>query len=221
MTTVVRRRIEERLRAVLTEAGEDLPGECRFLGLVGDPGAMREEIENLAQDHALGVVDLEATDPRLGSAAGLAVFLDLDVAPLEEVRRLAPSAPLLIAAPEQIRGLPRAIVTTRPVAYLGADEAPGGRRSTWLRLVRAAEDFVSRDAFCRSFQERFASLSDGEIQVLGGLLDGRLNKHIAADLGLSERTIEDRRARILKKMDAPHLAVLIERVVLHFAPGAS
>ena len=42
-----------------------------------------------------------------------------------------------------------------------------------------------------------------------------MNKEIAADLGLSNRTIEDRRAKLMKKMGAKSLAELVQLVMTH------
>jgi FixJ family two-component response regulator len=45
--------------------------------------------------------------------------------------------------------------------------------------------------------------------VLRLLIDGRLNKEIAEELGLSVRTIEVRRSKLMKKMKADSLAELV------------
>ena len=47
------------------------------------------------------------------------------------------------------------------------------------------------------------------------ILEGKLNKEIASELKLSTRTIEDRRAKLMKKMDAGCLAELIQLVMTH------
>ena len=47
---------------------------------------------------------------------------------------------------------------------------------------------------------RMATLTPRERQVLDGLADGRLNKEIAAGLGISVRTVEDHRARLLDRL---------------------
>lgn len=48
--------------------------------------------------------------------------------------------------------------------------------------------------------ERLASLSEREREVLDLMISGRLNKQIAADLGIAMRTVEVHRARVLDKM---------------------
>lgn len=54
-------------------------------------------------------------------------------------------------------------------------------------------------------------LTDREQTVLGAILDGRLNKQIAAELRLSERTIKSCRAGLMAKLGASSLAELIQK----------
>ena len=60
-------------------------------------------------------------------------------------------------------------------------------------------------------------LTPGEHEVLRLLIDGESNKTIAAELEVSVRTIEVRRAKLMKKMKADSLAELI-RVTLSANP---
>lgn len=59
------------------------------------------------------------------------------------------------------------------------------------------------------YEERMASLSRGEQEVLDLILVGRYNKEIAAELDLSIRTVEDRRARLMKKLGANSVVELV------------
>lgn len=61
----------------------------------------------------------------------------------------------------------------------------------------------------RERQERMASLSDDEIQVLDRILEGRPNKGIARELGVGLRTVEGRRHSIMAKLGARSLAELV------------
>lgn len=56
---------------------------------------------------------------------------------------------------------------------------------------------------------RLQRLTSGERDVLELLIDGKSNKTVAAELNLSVRTIEVRRAKLMKKMKAESLAELI------------
>lgn len=61
---------------------------------------------------------------------------------------------------------------------------------------------------------RIATLTEGERDVLQRLMAGMANKNIAADLQLGLRTVELRRAKILKKLGARSLAEMVRLVVL-------
>ena len=66
---------------------------------------------------------------------------------------------------------------------------------------------LSRREVC----DRFASLTPRERDVLKRMLAGRLNKVIASELGVSIKTVETHRARVMKKMDAKSVAELTNR----------
>lgn len=58
-------------------------------------------------------------------------------------------------------------------------------------------------------RQRLATLSERERQVLDGVVDGHPNKVIARDLGISPRTVEIYRAKLMAKMQADNLAALV------------
>jgi FixJ family two-component response regulator len=57
---------------------------------------------------------------------------------------------------------------------------------------------------------RAESLTPREREVLALVVDGRANKVIAIDLGLSERTVEIHRANVMEKMGARSVAHLVK-----------
>ncbi|MEM7774675.1 MAG: response regulator [Pseudomonadota bacterium] len=56
---------------------------------------------------------------------------------------------------------------------------------------------------------RISRLTKREREVLNHLVLGKINKQIAVDMGISQRTVEIHRARVQKKMEANGLADLI------------
>jgi FixJ family two-component response regulator len=56
---------------------------------------------------------------------------------------------------------------------------------------------------------RLASLTPRERDVLEGVAAGRLNKQIAGDLGISEKTVKIHRGRVMTKMAAGSVAELV------------
>jgi two-component system response regulator FixJ len=71
-----------------------------------------------------------------------------------------------------------------------------------------------RQAERAEIQERLASLSARERQVLEGLVNGHANKVIAHDLGISPRTVEIYRANLMTKMNAPSLSDLVRMALI-------
>lgn len=59
-------------------------------------------------------------------------------------------------------------------------------------------------------RKRAESLTPREREVMALVVDGRANKVIAIDLGLSERTVEIHRANVMEKMDARSVAHLVK-----------
>ena len=82
-----------------------------------------------------------------------------------------------------------------------------------LGCVNKALD-LERDTF-RSQRERLAAISafrqltERERVVMRLVVDGSTNKSIAAQLGISEKTVEVHRARAMEKMDAKSLSELV------------
>jgi two-component system, LuxR family, response regulator FixJ len=84
--------------------------------------------------------------------------------------------------------------------------------------VRAAlqqqEDQTKRGAERAEIEHRIATLSPREKDVLTGLIEGRANKQIAFDLGISPRTVEIYRANLMNKMRANSLSDLVRMALL-------
>jgi FixJ family two-component response regulator len=87
------------------------------------------------------------------------------------------------------------------------------QRETLLAAVRAAlaRDAESRAARVRTeeSQGRFENLTARERAVFGSVVAGKLNKQIATELGISERTVKAHRAQVMEKMQATSVAKLV------------
>ena len=74
---------------------------------------------------------------------------------------------------------------------------------------RQRAPFVSASRLPSGPTEILELLSPRQRQVLLGVLGGRPNKAIAFELGLSTKTVETHRARVMAKLDAQSLADLV------------
>jgi two-component system, LuxR family, response regulator FixJ len=84
------------------------------------------------------------------------------------------------------------------------------------RIQKALEkDARSRREIAQTdrIRELFESLTPREREVLDLVASGKPNKVMAADLGVSQRTIEIHRARVMEKMRADSLAQLVRMVL--------
>jgi FixJ family two-component response regulator len=83
-------------------------------------------------------------------------------------------------------------------------------------LMAAIDAAVTRDRRARSerterarLQQRYSLLTPRESQVLPLIVSGLLNKQAAAELGISEVTLQIHRSRIMRKMAAESFADLV------------
>ena len=78
-----------------------------------------------------------------------------------------------------------------------------------FRVQQAMERKDSENAELR---RKFASLTRREKEVCIGVTEGLLNKQVAGDLEIAEKTIKAHRARVMEKMEAHSLAQLVRMV---------
>ena len=83
-------------------------------------------------------------------------------------------------------------------------------------LVRDA-DYRARLRQTDRIRERLASLSPREREVLDLVTQGKANKMVAGDLGVSQRTVEIHRTHVMQKMEAGSLAELV-RMMMAVSP---
>ena len=90
------------------------------------------------------------------------------------------------------------------------DAILGAVRSALSRRTDVNQAKAERDQILNLL----ATLSQREREVLDGLVEGRANKVIAYDLGISARTVEVYRANVMTKMKAGSLSELVRMVTI-------
>ena len=87
-------------------------------------------------------------------------------------------------------------------------------------VIAAIERALTRDSRERQnrvhrleLQSRFDRLTPRERQVLSQVMLGRMNKHIAADMGVHERSVKRHRTNLMRKLGVNSVAELVQLAI--------
>lgn len=80
-------------------------------------------------------------------------------------------------------------------------------------LARVADESAGRREMA-AIADRLKTLTPREREVMDGLINGKLNKQIAHELGISQRTVEVHRAAVIDKMGVDSLAMLVRMALV-------
>lgn len=186
--------------------------------LVDDDPAVRDSLSVLLEVEGFQVVAFESAETFLAAwTPGRRGGLLLDVRMpgmdglelLERLHRLDPALPVVVMTGHG--DVPLAVRAMKAGA-LDFVEKPLAQ-PTLLEAVRAllAHD-AERESRRReegAVRERLAGLTPREREVLDRLVAGQPNKVIAYELGISARTVEVHRGRVMEKMAAKSLSHLV------------
>jgi FixJ family two-component response regulator len=77
------------------------------------------------------------------------------------------------------------------------------------QAINRSETALGVEAEIKSLQDRYATLSRREREVLGLVVRGLLNKQVGFELGISEITVKAHRGQVMRKMEAGSLVDLV------------
>jgi len=92
-------------------------------------------------------------------------------------------------------------------------QKPFGYKEVVQIIRRALERDVQireRRARRSEYEERVSTLTEREREVMGRVIDGKLNKVIADELEISVKTVEFHRAKVMEKMGVSSVAALVQ-----------
>jgi FixJ family two-component response regulator len=190
--------------------------------VVDDDGGIRKSIQNLCEAEripvetfATGDAFLEGYDPsrrgcllldmRLEGSSGL----DLQ----DELARRGSRLPVVVmtaygSVPTSVRAFKGGAMD-----FLQKPIAPEVLLERIQLMSRRDREIREEEERCLGIEERIASLTPRERQVMEHLLDGAISKEVAFDLGVSTRTIEGHRREVLRKMGVTSAAQLVRLVM--------
>lgn len=192
-------------RQALAMAAGNVAKDARLVEGATLASALREA--QAADDLALILLDLKM--PGAEGFSGVALL-----------HAEKPEVPILVVSSEAAAGTAQNALRFGAVGFIGKDsdlsviEAAIADALTGKRLAAPVDPLLDPVA------AQIASLTPTQLKVMLGVMQGRLNKQIAFDLGLSEATIKAHMTSILKKLDVQNRtqAVLVAKA-LGLAPA--
>ena len=194
--------------------------QCVVLVVEDDP-SMRKTVDSLLRSVGLRTEVFESSDAFLKSKLpGAPSCLVLDV-------RLPGKSGLSIQSDLAAEGidLPIIFISGHADVPMSVRAMKAGALEFLIKpfrdqdLLDAVEVALQRDRVRRADQKlsaelraRFETLTAREQQVMYLVVAGRLNKQIAAELGISEMTAKIHRAQVFRKMQAVNLPDLVRMV---------
>lgn len=199
------------------ETSSDVP-DVPMVHVVDDDDSFRESVIRLLRTNRIA-----ATGYRCAGEFLLANPLDEPGCVLLDIMMPGPSGMDLLKALQSRRvTLPIVLLTGYNDVSMSVDAIKAGavdylvKPTPAERLLQAVTKALQRDASMRQaeremteLRERFAELNPLEKKILAGIMNNRLTKQLAADLGACERTIKARRARIRNKLKIRSLPDLV------------
>lgn len=183
--------------------------------LVDDEAAVRRSVSFMLKTAGYAVETFESGEAFLKAAPGLApgcVLLDIRLGGIDglEVQQILRErgimVPVIIITGHGDVGLAVRAMKAGAVDFI---EKPFEKAQAIAAIDQALLYNDGRErlqAMAQTAQTRLNALTPRERDVLDGLVDGRANKVIAYDLGISPRTVEIHRANLMTKLGVASLS---------------
>ena len=196
--------------------------EYRTVYVIDDDEPIRDSVALLLEARALAVQSFASGPEFLDAAASLApgcVVTDMRMPVMDGLE-------LLHRLKERNLHLPVIVMTAHGEVSLAVQALKAGATDfiekpfpgevlidAVLSALQTADQMHQREADIADIEGRIGSLTAREREVMDQLVAGNQNKIIAYNLGMSPRTVEVHRARVMEKMQARSLSALVRMVV--------
>jgi two-component system response regulator FixJ len=186
--------------------------------IVDDDPAMRRSLERLLDAMGFQTRSYDSPSTFLDAAPSLSagcILLDIRMPGMELQARLLQLGiplPLIITGQGDVQSAVRAM-KAGAVDYIAKPYSDEVLRAA-INTALSNAGWSGWDREAMKAAQRIAALSPREREVLDALVEGHANKVIAYDLGISVRTVEVHRARMLGRLGVRQLAEAVRVAVL-------
>lgn len=187
-------------RQALAMAAANVRPAARLVECANLPSALAEAVA--ADDLILILLDLKM--PGAEGFSGVALL-----------HAEKPAVPILVVSSADAALVARDAVRFGAVGFLGKDADLTQIESAIADALEGKKIDAPVDAAIDAVAAQISALTPTQLKVLLGVMQGRLNKQIAYDLGISEATVKAHMTAILKKLDVQNRtqAVLAARAL--------
>ena len=196
--------------------------EERTVCVVDDDADVRESIELLLRRLGYRILTFESARAFLGAGvkgAAVCVLADVRMPEMDglalqrEIKRTMPRLPVIMMTGHGDVAMAVQAMKEGAIEFL---EKPFEKAALISALEGAFAQAIPsiEQATPVTQQQLKKSLTDREREVFDLLVEGHQNKVIAHKLGISARTVEVHRSRVMEKMGARNLADLVKRSLL-------
>ncbi|MCG2841393.1 response regulator transcription factor [Sandaracinobacter sp. RS1-74] len=173
-------------RQAIAMAAAKVAPDARLL----EAGTLARAAEAAAAGDDLALILLDLKMPGASGYSGVALL-----------HAERPGVPILVISSAEGAEVAREARAFGAVGFIGKGRDLGEIEDAIARALAGQRLAERGDPEVEAVAETVAGLTPTQLKVLLGLLEGRLNKQIAHDLGITEATVKAHVTAILKKLD--------------------
>ena len=166
-----------------------------------DKATTAVEAISLAREHASDIVIIDVELPDMSG-------FDL----LDRLREISPDVSVIFHSMHEEFWIIKRMMNSGADAIVLKSDDIGELRKAVERVVSGDSYYSSRyEEYCREYEKQ-QILTERELDVLRAIAEGKKTAEIAAQLFVSNNTVEFHRKRLLRKLGASNMAELIKNI---------